>query len=105
MAKPPTPALLERGRLLLNIAAQYPYPEWRDKAACRSDSEAVALYNCDAAYGDYGQLAQQAFKQTYCAHCPVVAQCLAAGMREPNGIWGGMASTVRRPLRRMVSCE
>ena len=35
-----------------------------------------------------------------CAGCPVVDPCLAAGMSERFGMWGGLAPSERRRLRR-----
>lgn len=35
-----------------------------------------------------------------CAGCPVREACLAAGMAEKHGVWGGLTSRERRVLRR-----
>ncbi|MDA8269754.1 MAG: WhiB family transcriptional regulator [Actinomycetota bacterium] len=35
-----------------------------------------------------------------CADCPVREACLAAGMAEEHGIWGGLTPRERRVLRR-----
>ena len=35
-----------------------------------------------------------------CARCPVREQCLAAGIDNPDGIWGGLGWRERRRLRR-----
>jgi hypothetical protein len=32
---------------------------------------------------------------TYCASCPVRAECLKAGQREPCGMWGGTSPVGR----------
>lgn len=35
-----------------------------------------------------------------CAGCPVREACLAAGIAEDHGIWGGLTPRERRVLRR-----
>lgn len=37
-----------------------------------------------------------------CAQCPVAMPCLEAGMRETDGVWGGMSAIDRRALRRYM---
>lgn len=37
-----------------------------------------------------------------CAQCPVATPCLEAGMRETDGVWGGMSALDRRALRRYM---
>jgi WhiB family redox-sensing transcriptional regulator len=38
-----------------------------------------------------------------CSLCPVQAECLAYGMTQSDGIWGGTTDTERRTLRRRES--
>lgn len=37
--------------------------------------------------------------QGLCRRCPVRAECLAAGMSEHCGVWGGFSERARRALR------
>ncbi|MDA8037614.1 MAG: WhiB family transcriptional regulator [Actinomycetota bacterium] len=37
------------------------------------------------------------------AGCPVAEACLAAGMREHDGMWGGLARSERRRRRKRVA--
>lgn len=35
-----------------------------------------------------------------CASCPVIGECLEAGLREPGGIWGGKFPRERQAIKR-----
>jgi WhiB family redox-sensing transcriptional regulator len=67
---------------------------WRRDAACRDVPSAI--------FFPEGSVAERATIQTakeICARCPVQEQCLAVGLMEPFGIWGGLTEPERRPLR------
>lgn len=64
-------------------------PEWHEHAACVG--HAVDFLN--DRYADGVHVAKRV-----CASCPVVTECLTAGMGQPVGVWGGMTTRERRAL-------
>lgn len=69
--------------------------DWRELAACRQ-------VDPDCMYPTSNPLLIAAAKQV-CARCPVVAQCLTAGIREQHGVWGGLTEQERRRLPRSAT--
>jgi WhiB family redox-sensing transcriptional regulator len=65
--------------------------DWQERAACRGAD--VALF-----FPERGEDVTAA--KAVCATCPVRAQCLAHGMNEKYGIWGGTSERERRNMRR-----
>jgi len=65
------------------------------RAACAGAP--VDLFFPDPTRADAGGLEQA---RAICAGCPVREACLAAGMAEEHGIWGGLDPRERRVLRR-----
>lgn len=65
--------------------------EWQDDALC-------AEVGMDMFFPEVGGSNRDA--QRICAECPVRVQCLAYGMGEEHGIWGGLSALQRRRLRR-----
>lgn len=65
------------------------------RAACAGAP--LQLFFPDPTRADPGELEQA---KAICAGCSVREACLAAGMREAHGIWGGLAPRERRALRR-----
>ena len=65
---------------------------WRDDAAC-------AETDPDAFFPEIGKSSEPA--KSVCAVCPVVAECLRAAVEgnEEFGVWGGLTTSERRPLR------
>jgi WhiB family redox-sensing transcriptional regulator len=63
---------------------------WRDLAACSGMDPALF-------YPERGE--EVATAKAVCAVCPVQAECLAAGLYEKFGIWGGTSERERRKLR------
>ena len=65
---------------------------WREDAAC-------AETDPDAFFPEMGKSAEPA--KSVCARCPVVAECLKAAVEgnEEFGVWGGLTTSERRPLR------
>ena len=68
---------------------------WYRLAACRG--MATGLFFPETARPDPAVVAQA--KQV-CARCPVRERCLAVGLREEHGIWGGLTVGERRVARR-----
>ena len=64
--------------------------KWRDKAACTSIG-VEAMY----ATGTHGVTVAKA----QCSGCPVREQCLAFGLDEEFGVWGGTTPDERKALR------
>jgi WhiB family redox-sensing transcriptional regulator len=82
----PWPAPAER--LVAAIAAGR--PDWFDRAACRDMGPDVFFT---------GKGVPTAPAKAICAGCPVTAECLAYGLREKWGVWGGEAERSRRRIR------
>lgn len=55
----------------------------------------------DLFYPERGE--EVATAKAVCATCPVRAECLAAGLYEKYGIWGGTSERERRKLRRTAT--
>ncbi|KUN02770.1 hypothetical protein AQI95_24830 [Streptomyces yokosukanensis] len=68
-------------------------PDWRDKAACRSD-------NTDRFFHTTPTRVQEA-KGT-CFGCPVMYQCAQGALHrgEENGVWGGLSEGQRTTIRK-----
>ena len=69
--------------------------DWRKEAACR-------FMNPSIFFKERGESARDA--RSICATCPVSVDCLlwAVDTNEREGIWGGVALTPRRWLRRAL---
>lgn len=65
-------------------------PDWHADAACRDMDPALFF----PGRGEATHEAKEA-----CRGCPVAEQCLAAGMREHVGVWGGTTERQRRRMR------
>ena len=64
---------------------------WRSDAACLdADPETFFLLGRGGSYSDARKV---------CSSCLVAADCLADGIDEPFGMWGGMTPDERRELR------
>ena len=64
-------------------------PRWMDDAACRDAKQ-------DLFFPEVGESADAA--KRLCAECPVRAECLAWGLHEDAGIFGGMNRKAREKL-------
>ncbi len=72
-------------------------PRWRDKAACREASPAVADAMTDALHHD-AQAA--ALVEAYCDRCPVLDACARFALgTSAHGLWGGRVVARGRPVR------
>jgi WhiB family redox-sensing transcriptional regulator len=68
-------------------------PAWHADAACRGMGP-------DLFFGDPLRAVEA---KKVCAGCPVTAECLAAGMTEQRGVWGGTGWKARRRLLRAAA--
>jgi WhiB family redox-sensing transcriptional regulator len=68
-----------------------PSTDWRLAAACRG-------LDTKLFFPERGEDQYEA--KIVCANCPVRAECLAAGINEKTGVWGGTSERERRALRR-----
>lgn len=68
-----------------------PDDDWRQYAKCIGVDNSIF-------FPERGQPTWPA--KLVCAECPVREPCLEAGMREHQGIWGGLSERERRKLRR-----
>jgi WhiB family transcriptional regulator, redox-sensing transcriptional regulator len=71
-------------------------PEWHERAACMGAGSALFFPAEGASAGEL----TRAVIDDYCAQCPVIAECNAAGTHERYGVWGGTTRPERRRLRR-----
>ena len=71
-----------------------PVPAWWAHAACRGEGVARWFPPSGAAI---------AAQRAICAACPVVAECLTAGIGDDHGIHGGTTRRERVRLRRVVA--
>jgi WhiB family redox-sensing transcriptional regulator len=68
---------------------------WCRLAACRG--MATGMFFPEPARPDPAVVAEA---KAVCARCPVRDRCLAVGLREEHGIWGGLTVRERRAARR-----
>jgi WhiB family redox-sensing transcriptional regulator len=68
-----------------------PSADWRLLAACRG-------LDTKLFFPERGE--DQSAARAVCGGCPVRAECLADGIHEKNGVWGGTSERERRALRR-----
>lgn len=66
---------------------------WRDGALCASDQPAWDVFFASDTTAAKG----------ICRGCPVRLDCLAAGLHEQHGVWGGLSERQRRRLRKLVA--
>lgn len=72
--------------------------EWQYRGACRG-ADPETFFSPEAERGPRRRARETAAK-SFCASCPVVAECLehALAVREPYGVWGGLNATERGHL-------
>lgn len=70
---------------------------WYRRAACRGAPVELFFPDPDARRAEAALVAEA---KAICARCPVREACLAEGMGEEHGIWGGTTPAERRALRR-----
>jgi WhiB family redox-sensing transcriptional regulator len=68
--------------------------QWMDDAVCRQ-------VGVQGFFPDKGESAKVRIAKEICSACPVVAECLAFGINEPFGIWGGTTEVERRKIRKL----
>lgn len=72
--------------------------DWRDRATCRAEDPELFF-----PIGTTGSALKQIDRaKSVCRHCPVRQECLGFALTtgQDEGIWGGLADTERRSLRR-----
>jgi WhiB family redox-sensing transcriptional regulator len=72
--------------------------DWQLKGSCR-EAESELFFSPDSERGAKRQAREEVAK-SYCAGCPVLAQCRAHALavREPYGVWGGLTPAERDAL-------
>lgn len=74
-------------------------PDWFDQAACRTHPTQIFFTNNNDNRPDSRD--ERAAK-AICVDCPVRVDCLAFGLEERFGIWGGRTPRERRQIRRIA---
>jgi WhiB family redox-sensing transcriptional regulator len=95
-------ACLATVRLFVATRTLPPAVTWHALAACRGHDTALFFPPGD----DDGRATKPGAyvaAREICAACPVAVPCLAAGMREPYGMWGGLSPSERRRRRRRAA--
>ena len=92
MASPTTPRTARGPQITPRPGLNLPGP-WAARALC-ADADP------DTWFPDDGDRALAAAAIRVCALCPVRTECLAHALaiREPHGVWGGLAAGQRRTL-------
>lgn len=78
------------GRLLELIEG----PEWHKNAACKG--EGPEMFYPEPGRRDYAAIKQK------CSTCTVRIECLAYGIDDPHGWWGGLSPRQRQRRRRGI---
>ena len=85
-------------------------PDWRDSAACRTESPRLFFGPDDEREG--ARLVREALAKAVCSACPVRVPCadFARNSGQKAGIWGGLtederARERRRRMRRAASAR
>lgn len=69
------------------------HPDWTRHAACREAPDPEIFF---PAHGNIRKAPSVRLAKSYCAVCPVTAECLDDA--EPEGIWGGLTAGERHTL-------
>lgn len=77
-------------------------PDWFDQATCRALGPGV-FFTGDPSNENRGETAAMVEAKRFCFACPVRAECLAYGLEERHGIWGGRTPSERRRIRKVVA--
>jgi len=77
-----------------------PNQRWRQRAGCAGLD--TSLFFPDNS-GQYAQVISAFAGPQTCQICPVRISCLAEGLREHYGIWGGLSIRQRRTVKRTLS--
>lgn len=78
-------------------------PEWMPAAETWRLSAACKGVGTEGFFPGRGT--QTSVQKDYCDHCTVTVECLALGLNENFGIWGGVSELRRRTLRRTHRSE
>lgn len=70
--------------------------EWRIRAQCNG-ADPELFFPMRGLSGRGGQTRRTI--QQYCEQCPVIDECLAEGMQERFGVWGGKTPEERKAIR------
>jgi len=74
---------------------------WRLQAKCRTDNPSAEW--TDNWFTGRGENQRVTMAARFCAACPVRLECLAAGLYERFGVFGGVTERQRRRLRPLVN--
>jgi len=74
---------------------------WREQAACRVDH--IDPVWIDQWFSHRGENKKLKSAQKVCEACPVRLECLAYGLWEYTGTWGGMPERSRRRIRQTMN--
>lgn len=74
--------------------------EWRLRAECRRSEADPDLFFPHPSESWHVEAAKKV-----CRVCPVVQECLAAGLVERHGIWGGMTPHQRARIRHLQEAD
>ncbi|MDQ0376525.1 WhiB family transcriptional regulator [Amycolatopsis thermophila] len=75
--------------------------DWKTRAVCRAEDPETFFPVGEPGTPGYDRQAARA--KAVCHHCPVQAECLAYGMSDDNGIYGGTTPAERRSARRQAA--
>lgn len=73
---------------------------WVADAACRGTMPEPTFFAIGVRSGGDAPSEGYAEGRAVCARCPVTDACLEYGLREPDGLWGGLSPRQRARLRR-----
>lgn len=82
----------------VGVYAQSTLPGWMAQAECATG---LTMHEADDLFFPDGRsnFTYVDAARDHCSECPVVAECLAYGLNEEYGLWGGKSPRQRRELR------
>lgn len=79
---------------------QFERADWMERGACFGQDPEIFHIEGKYVLGSARYRMAVAHARSFCDECPVQDDCLAYGMRQPEGIWGGKTSGQRRRMKR-----
>ena len=77
-----------------DLGWEFSPPAWHAEAACQG-------WDTNLFFQETRGPANYRTVKALCLTCPVTEQCLAAGLHEEFGVWGGLTPNERRKMRRL----